>query len=804
MNKFFFGILFTALFVAAYPQSNTIRGRVVSTLKNEPLPYANIRVVENGAGAATNKFGNFELKLPDGSYTFIASYIGFISDTLSVKIEKSIDGFEIKLAESSVNLPEITVLPGENPALEILRRAIQRRNERNAAINSYEHEGFTKFVVKTNQDIAAKDGGVFSIGISTDDTLIIGAIFENHSKLFFKKPDRKKEVILARRQTANVPSSVNTLTGGRLIQNFYEDDIQFFNRDMINPISERGLNYYYFILTDTISRDNHNIFQIFAAPDDSLDPGFAGNIFISDKTFDLVKIDFQLNRAANTGGLFEKVSIIQQFLPFENGTYMPVDYNLAVAASILGLVKLDIELASLLHAYKLNQEISDDFFSKAVVTVKTDADEKDSSYWSNTQTIATTDEENSAYKKIDSVESVPKDFWDEFSFFAATLNYDKNISFSGPLGLYHFNRVEGHALDFNFNFDDLFKDRFDLRIKTSHGFSDKKFKKELSARVRLGEYRTHRISFSAFDKKNVLFESSPFENEFLSSVLALASKYEFQNYYYSKGFKLDFTSEVLPVVILNGGISYNKDESAFVNSNFSFFAKKKSFPENKSIYNGATSSINIGFNLDFRDYIEDGMYRRRISSGDFSFRFGGEIKQSFANFFGDGINSTQYKINIFGRWALTRNTYLLFDIKGAHTNGTVAFQNLFALPGNLEYFSGDNTFRSLRLYDSAGDRFVTAFFNWRTRSELFRILGIDFLRKLEIEITPYFNFGLVAMSAESKSISPYPLNAFEKPLLETGLTLSQVMFPLAIDFGWRLTHRNENKFLITISSSIVN
>lgn len=804
MNKILLSLFLSLIFISAFAQLKSIKGKVVSATIGEALPYANIRVVENGTGAAANKSGNYELKLSEGNYTLIASYIGFISDTLLIKVNQNIDGLNFTLKESSVNLPEITVLPGENPALEILRRAIKRRDERNRFINSYEYEGFTKFVVKTNQDMSVREAGVFSIGLSTDDTLIIGAIFENHSKNYFKKENKRKEIILARRQTANVPSSVNTLTGGRLIQNFYEDDIQFFNREMVNPISENGLSYYYFILTDTISYDNQNVFQIYASPDDSLDAGFTGDIFISDKSYDLIKIDFQLNRAANTGGVFDKVSIIQQFLPFENNIYMPVDYNLSIAASLLGLLKFDIELASLLHTYKLNPEISDEFFDKAVTTVKTDADEKDSSYWLNTQTISATEEELFAYKKIDSVENVPKDFWDEFSFFASTLNYDDNISFSGPLGLYHFNRVEGHALDFNLSFNDLLKDRIDIRLKTSYGFSDKKFKKELFTRVYIGDYRTHRLSLLLYDKKKVLFENASEENEFLSSLLALISKYEFQNYYYSKGFDFSFNSEIFPVVILNGGISYFTDRSAVVNSNYSFFAKKKTFPPNRAIYEANTTSITLGLNFDFRNYIEDGMYRKRISARNFNMRFGVNVKKSSDGFFTTNLSSTQYGINASGRISTSSNSNLNFTLNGTYTDGTVPYQNLFVLPGNLEFISSENTFRTLRLYDAVGDRVFTGFFNWRTNSELFRLIGIDFLRKLEIEITPYLNYGIISLSNESKNISPHAVKTFDTPLIETGFTLSKVMFPISLDFGWRLTHRQENSFMITINSSIVN
>ena len=58
--------------------------------------------------------------------------------------------------------------------------------------------------------------------------------------------------------------------------------------------------------------NDKNIYNIHIEPDNSADPGFVGNIFIIDSTFDLIKVDLILNRAANTGGVFDTVNI---FLP---------------------------------------------------------------------------------------------------------------------------------------------------------------------------------------------------------------------------------------------------------------------------------------------------------------------------------------------------------------------------------------------------------------------------------------------------------------------------------------------------------
>ncbi len=54
---------------------------------------------------------------------------------------------------------------------------------------------------------------------------------------------------------------------------------------------------------------------------------------------------------------------------------------------------------------KLILNISDDIFSKAIITVLPDADKKDSLYWTTAQTIPNTTEEELAYERIDSLQT---------------------------------------------------------------------------------------------------------------------------------------------------------------------------------------------------------------------------------------------------------------------------------------------------------------------------------------------------------------------------------------------------------------
>ena len=436
-------------------------------------------------------------------------------------LDQNLYNINFALIQTKVDLEEVVIKPGENPALEIIKKAIDKKNLRNLQIQNYEVEAYTKGIIRTTEDISASSNSI-GVGLGGSDTteLIISGILENHSKGYFKQPDSFKEIILARKQSANFPPTINTLTGGRLIQNFYENDVNFLGRDLPGPISDDALSYYYFYIEKILAQNDRKIYQIHMEPDNSADPGFVGKIFISDSTYDLVKVDLLLNRAANTGGLFDTVNVYQQFDEY-SGIYLPVDYRLFVKANIFGLVRIGFELNTILFDYQINQEIPENTFNKAIVTVVPEADEKDSTYWQTTPTIPNTVEEEIAYHRIDSVENVPKKFLDDFSFLNTRISLSDNISVSAPLGMYHFSRVEGHALDFGVFVDDAFNRRFNSSLKLSYGFSDKKFKQDFSAGYLLGKYRTWEVDFKAFNRLKVLFGESDNYGELFSTFVTL-------------------------------------------------------------------------------------------------------------------------------------------------------------------------------------------------------------------------------------------------------------------------------------------
>lgn len=806
--KIFAAIFFLAVMINA--QQFTIRGKVVDKTTNQAIPYSNIRVANTNYGTSSTIDGNFQIQLAKGNYKLIVSNIGYVSDTISIRLNEN-KNLTIELEPTPINLNEVTVFPGENPALEIIRRVIEAKHERNDKIESYVFRAYTKGIIKTTEYFNSSGSSVgIEVGGKSGDTskLKITGIIENESKGYFKKPNLYKDEIVARKQSSNTPSSINIFTGGRLIQNFYSDDIRFFNRPLLSPIADEAIEYYDYFIEDTLAMDKHNVFKINFEPLKKINPGFVGTLYVEDKTYNLIKLEAGLNDPANPGRIFTSIKIIQQFTPHENNIVMPIDYRINVEGNPMGLFKFGFELNSIFFDYQINKELDKNIFDMTIIKVNPDADQKDSSYWKSVQTIPNSEEEIVAYKKIDSLETVQKSFWDNFSFLATSIPINKNFSISGPLSIYSFNHIEGHTLNFGVHASQLFEKRMNLSLDLSYGFNDKKFKQEFFGNYYLGDYRTTNVSFRGFNKLTDLFSESIRYNKLTSTLTSLFGKYDFRNYFYTKGFSASVQSQVFPILNLGIGFLNRTDNNAYHNSDFSFFNKKKSYNINQSIYETRINAVTTSFQIDFRKFIEDGYFRRKINTEPGYIIFSGNLLFSNSSVLKSKLDFSQYRITINGSVLLFASASSRFSLLGISSSNAVPFQMLYSLPGNIESASQTFTMRTLGTGEVFGDKSIYLSVENNLNDELFRLLGLKFLIDLQMNLSVHFNAAMITISNKSKNILPQnfinnSLIEFKKPFAEIGFGIGQQLFPLRIEFTWKLNYLGKNNFVIGINTPIL-
>jgi hypothetical protein len=254
---------------------------------------------------------------------------------------------------------------------------------------------------------------------------------------------------------------------------------------------------------------------------------------------------------------------------------------------------------------------------------------------------------------------------------------------------------------------------------------------------------------------------------------------------------------------MNLGYINKTDKSLQSNSDFSFFNRSKAYAPNKSIFDTKINAVKVGFNFDFRSFIEDGKFRRRVGGQNPLLSFGGSALISSNSLLKSEQDFEIYKFSFRTRINSFASTSMNLRVESSYSNGNVPLQWMEALPGNLEASGKNNSFRTLRFGEVFGDRVLSVFFNYNFGSEIWRLLSIPLLKDEQINLSAYINGAYTSISNSSQTILTQPFIEFKNPFWEAGFGISHPLIPLQFEFTWKLNHRGYNDFMFGINTFIL-
>ena len=314
-------------------------------------------------------------------------------------------------------------------------RSVIKKNSKKT-LNEYEYSAFSKFVIRSNQaDVPPPtvDGKP-----PDKDQLGIFGILESVTKGYFKKPDLQKQIVISKKETANITRGFAL----PLIINFYDEEIDFNEFRIPTPLSDNAFDHYDYKLIGTTSIDSTLIYKIKVINRSESVPQLRGTVYIADSIYSLMSVDMFNNDAAKPLGI-NKINFKQKFSPFEDSKnknekfWMPTDVQIFADGSFLGLLKFEAEVFSIVSNYELNKKAPPGIFDDIVIKILPDA-EKDSAYWAKNELLKNTPEEKNAYKQIEIDDEIKSR---TLNIGLNAISYGKKFS-SNPVSYYLFNRVE--------------------------------------------------------------------------------------------------------------------------------------------------------------------------------------------------------------------------------------------------------------------------------------------------------------------------------------------------------------------------
>ncbi|MER3523409.1 MAG: hypothetical protein C4326_04910 [Ignavibacteria bacterium] len=747
-----------------------IHGRVTDAHSNEPIASATLRVLGTSIGTVANSEGYYRLRLPRGTYTIVVGSLGYATDTLHLLLEETLRR-DVALIPSAIVLPEI-VVTSEDPAYEIVRRAIANKRRWQERLKNYTVDAFTRQVLKR-------------------DTAIV-SITESLTKGYWQQGDTLREIVKQKRQTENIKAEFNFASVGSII-NFYDEEIRFVGHRFVGPLADEALTSYDYKLLRTRTSAGREVYEIALLPRTRTVPLFEGTIAIAGTSYALMGADLRPN-AAFILPFVKDLSLRyrQHFELFDNLYWMPVDVRIEARATIgammFTLPPLSFTQISVLSHYDINTTIPDSIFQKPRLTIDSAAIAVyDSALWQSENVLPLTNEEEQAYKTLDSTQTLDVQFRRGGMSIAFGAEGSDATAAAQSLDV-AFNRVEGLRLGVRVEHDSL-QDLLHVRSGGAYAFSEKRTRYNVGATVYTTAQRKFGFGIDVY-RSLAIWEDFGYYGSLFNSFTSLLFKNDYRDYYEVEGWRLFLTYTPTTIVTTRLALVREDQRTVVQHTNYSLFSRSRLYRANPSIREGMYTTLRWDLRVGNAAVPLD-LVRTNALELHAEQAFG---RQGFSARRMWGMATLV--LPTFSRSLLFPQTLSLRVAAGAADRGDFP-QYCFALESASSGYAPFGVFKGMNVKEFGGTSFAAMFLEHNFRSVPFLALGMPFLYKHSLELILFGGAGKTwQASAPLPSDGSGIRQATHGWYGEIGVGINRIFDLLRTDFTWRLSAPRGFRFTV--------
>jgi hypothetical protein len=796
-------------------QVTKIMGTISDASTGEPIPFANVYFYATSIGVTSDFDGHFSIETKAPSDSLIASYIGY--ETQAKKVYKNrFQEISFQLQPINIDLPEVTILAGENPAEILLRKIIENKeNNRRKEFEAYQYEVYNKIEIDANnlskQFQNRKVLKPFSFIFDYMDTSIVNGktylpifLSESLSDFYFRKnPKTEKEVIKAANVSGIENESILQFLGDMFQRyDFYDNYIMIFQKNFISPIANFGLNSYKYYLIDSTFIGNQWCYKIMYKPRRRQELTFTGHFWVHDTTYAIKSFEMRIADDANINFIDDLV--LSQEFDLIDGKYWMVTKDIGIGDfNIVDNTKKTLgffgKKTTTYRDFIFNELKDNKFYSLPTnVVVEDKAYTKDEEFWNLNRHDSLSKDELTIYHMIDTLKNLPafKTWVDIFE--TVITGYYRMEKFEvGPYAsLVSFNPIEGARFRIGGRTTAKFNDEFRLEGYVAYGTLDTKVKYGLgflylpnkNPRRALGGNYKHDIeqlgsSPNAFREDfffAALFRRNP------ANKLSMTNEYTF---YYEHEWFNGFSNqlnlihkEVIPVG--DTKIELNSENGDVVMED-----------------NVITSEIRLDTRLAINEKFIIGDFER-TSIGTRYPIINLQYGYGIPGMFGGEYEYHRLKLSIRQWFNVFNLGWSRYIVETGKIWGKLPYPFLELHPGNETFFFDEYAFNLMNYGEFVSDQFISVYYTHHFDG-LF-LNHIPLFRKLKWREVSYVRGAIGTLSAENKSFNNLPENVhfLDKPYYEAGIGIENIFKVIRIDGIWRLSHldyNNINKFALFVS-----
>lgn len=540
MKQFCLFFFFLTLSLHAQFQVN---GIVKESVAGKPLPFATV-TIDNGINTISDVDGKFSILSTTPISAFKVSYIGFTKATVPVEGNKNY--YVIALSQRANDLNAV-VVPGENPALAIIKKVIENKDNNNPEkkLSSFEFKSYNKLIVTANPDSIS--GRVHSIvekktigkklsKLDSADFKFKKIISKQHllqiekvSQYQFAN-NKLKQTILGTKM-AGFKQPVYEIFGFNL-QSFsiYDSSYELFETKYNSPIANDALKDYNYKLLDSLTIDGRNTYMIyFKNKKKRRASGLEGILYIDQNNLAIAKAVMRIKGVLDISGIHDF-----KYMPNEN-LWFPTDKTFKIVKGkndddikiLGGTIKFDGDVEKDFkkrkkeasdYTYLLSQTNNFDIHYNTpieikkpsiYIDIKDDAINKPESFWNTYRKGSLDNRSQKTYLALDSISSRKR--------LENRIHFGRKI-INGylPIGkidldlrkLLSYNNYEGFRLGIGGTTNEKFSRKYRIEGYTAYGTKDGNFKYNLGTATRIGKSSNSWIGVSYTDDVSEIASTS--------------------------------------------------------------------------------------------------------------------------------------------------------------------------------------------------------------------------------------------------------------------------------------------------------
>lgn len=632
-------LLFLFILSLNLAKAGGVRG-LITTSRNEPLPYAGIVVEGTSTGTLANAEGRYELTLPAGKYTLVFQYLSFKTVTKTVTVGDDFLEVNVTLEEQPLNLDAARVGRGkEDPAYSVMRRAIAKARFHQLQVRSYIAKAYTRSTALPTKIPFLLERRLKKEGVQE------GKAFLNESitQISYRRPNTYNQKILS---TRNSLDNSTPTPNQYVLASFYSPEVG----GATTPLSPKAFAYYKFEYEGFFEERGEIVNKIKVIPKAFGEGTFRGSLYIIEDRWAIHSFDLETVYQ----GL--RIRVKQLFNPVQN-VWLPINQQFRIVGGYLGFAgefkyvvsmnyqKLDIDPAlkeeitildhkkeensptvsrkadlekmieqqkdfstknfrKIIKAYEKEEKKERKAAGQDVRAVRQDsvivdslANQRDTTYWETLRPVPLTELEVKSYKIQDSVRVVKQAKMDKDStrndsttfkpmhlLTGHTYKYKNRnyFAFESPASTLAYNTVEGYVFDAALEWKKRWGKAYEFSIKplARYSFGRHKLSGTLQSTLANRKWNATVEGGSYVYQFNANAPISPV----LNSLTTLLFEQNFIKIYQKQFLRADYTYRYLgDILTLTTGLEYARRSELFNLENTHAYVdwKERGFTSNR-------------------------------------------------------------------------------------------------------------------------------------------------------------------------------------------------------------------------------